>query len=278
MSDANQNNNNAGEGEVKEDIFGMSENVENPQPAEKKEEDKKSFTDIPDDHPTIKGLKEQIKKLSKDKESMGGNLSNQGNLIKTLQKQLETLQGGNKGGEGQGGAGAGEGNKEGVLFKEIKFSKDLSDDEKDEMTDTELKQFDEIANLKQALNTLNSNLLEKLSVVNKPEEKAVDLNSVIKDTALELSKDETGKENVEMANLIIESAKQFSYEGLTEEQIKERVLNGAKLIPDYKPPKEMNNKRGNSIKNGTGKGDNDPFNIDTIVDEATKGSNGGYSL
>jgi hypothetical protein len=168
-----------------------------------------------------------------------------------------------------------------VLFKEIKTSKDLTKEQKEEMTDTELAQFDEIATLKGGMNQLASMIAgmktttEEKPAGDKPEDKtqAVEnLQKLVKDTAKELAGDD-----VNMANLIIESSKQFSFEGLNDEQAKERVLAAAKLLPDYKPAKERTVKPGKPA--GSGGTDKDPYNIDKIVDEVhnTKES-GAYSL
>lgn len=249
-----------GEAEVKPtiDAFGNSDAPIEVKVESKKEE--KKFDTIPEDHPTIVSLKSEIAKV---KEEYGGNLSGQREVIKGLEAKIEAL------GKGKGADG-GEA-EEDVIYKkdEIKWSKDLTKEERDDMTDTEIKQMDEIARMKEAQNKLYSAQVK----ASKGSEttKVTDLNNLVQGTAKELAGG-----NVELANEIIESSKQFSYEGLTETQVKERVMNAAKLLPSYKPPKEQVNRNGAPVKKA-GEG-SDPFGVDKIVEEATKGSNGAYAL
>ena len=137
----------AGEDKPVVDAFGAETPAD---PADKKEEEKKGkegdekkFEAIPTDHPIIEGLQNQITQLTQDKGSMGTNLSKQGDIIKTLEKKVGELKEGKKGDETD------------VLFKDIKWSKDLKQDEKDEMTDTEVKQMDQIAEMQTAQNKLD---------------------------------------------------------------------------------------------------------------------------
>lgn len=249
--------------EVKTDAFGMGENPE-PKKEEKKEE-KKGDT-IPEDHPTVVSLKEQIQKISSDKEGMSANLTAQRELIKSLQDKVDQL-------TTKGGDNTKDGEVD-VLYKDIKWSKDLTDEEKEEMTETEIRQMDEIAEMKTKQNELYAESQKK----NKEQEskKSDDIQSLVKSTALELSKDEDGKESVELANQIIESTKQFNLEGLDDKTIIERVGMARKLLPDYTPPKETVTKKGKTVK-GTST-DEDPFGVDTIIDEVSEGSDGNYAL
>jgi hypothetical protein len=164
---------------------------------------------------------------------------------------------------GEKGVEKGEGDKgEGktVLFKEVKTSKELTQDEKDEMTDTEIKQFDEIASLKQGMNQL-AELIGKKNAEKAPEDK-IDIQATVKAEALKLAKND-----VDMANQIIESAKQFSFADLTVEEIAQRVEKSATLVPTYKRPKEQTNAGGG--KPAGGGTDTDPYHIDGIVKDVT---------
>jgi len=248
-----------GEGEG-EGVNGEGEN------GKKKEEDKNAVA-IPDDHPTIVALKKQIDDV---KAEYGGNLSGQRDVIKRLETEIETLKKGGK----PDGAGEGESGED-VLFKDIKWSKDLSKEEKEEMTDTEIKQMDEIARMQEAQNKMYAEMQNK----GKTEEtkKAEDVQSLVKDTAKELAKEESdGKDNIELANQIIESVKQFNLEGLSEAEVKERVARARKLLPDYEPPKEQTKKNGKTVD--TTKVNDDPFGVDKIIEEATSGDDGNYKL
>ena len=251
------------------DVFGQGEPAV-PPVVEKKAEEKK-FDAIPADHPTIVSLTKQIEDVKRE---YGGNLSGQRDVIKTLTDKIEALTKGGKAPEG-GKGGEDEGD---VLFKkaDIKYSKDLTQAERDDMTETEIKQMDEIANLKVAQNKAYS---DQRSFTKKTEEtKVTDLQSTVKATALELSKGEDGKENLELANQIIESVKQFNLEGLDDKTIKERVASAHKLLPDYKAPKESPTKNGKAVNGGQG-GTPDEFAAnDKIVEEATTTKGGNYAL
>lgn len=186
----------------------------------------------------IRAMKESIKRL----EAQVGN-------------KKETA--GNEGGEAE------------VLFKEIKTSKDLTDEQKEEMTDTEIKQMDEIASLKQGMNNLAS--LIKKGQGGEKKDGQVDIQSTVKETAKELAQG-----NKELANQIIESVKKFNLEGLGEEDIAARVMEAAKLVPDYKPPKEQTNKGG---KPAGGTNNSDPHGVDKVIEEVfKKKENNGFDL
>lgn len=270
--------------EAQTDAFGM-DNKPAPAPApaegegdkggEGKGGDKK-FEAIPEDHPTIVALKQEIEKVKTDKEAMGGNLSAQRELIKVLEGKVDALT------QGNGKGGKAEGADDDVLYKNIKWSKDLTKEQREEMTDTEIAQMDELAEVKTKQNEMYAEQKRKEREAEEEaksgKNKAVeDLQSLVKSTALELSKGEDGKENTEIANAIIESTKQFNLTGLTEAQVKERVASAHKLIPNYTPPKEQTNKRGNAM-DGNGKGGDDPFGTGKIIEEATKKNDGSYSL
>ena len=250
------------------DAFGeVPADPQQPPAAEKKEE-KKTFEPIPDDHPTIVSLKEQIEKVRTD---YGTNLSGQRELITKLEKKITDLTGGAGGGEG-GGAAA----QTDFIFdpKNIKRSKDLTKEQREDMTETEIAQMDEIAEMKEAMNKQYADTQKGKKV--ETETKQSDLQGWVKGAAKELAKKEDGTEDTALANLIIESVKQFNLEGLTEAEVKERVLNAAKLVPDYKPPKEQKGARGKTLDGGN-KGE-DPFGSEKIIEEATAAKGGNYSL
>ena len=181
--------------------------------------------------------------------------------IKSLESRIKGKGDGEKGGGGEGEVEA--------LFKEIKTSKDLTAEQKEEMTDTEIKQMDEIAALKTGMNNL-ATLIKKGQ---NPEKGQVDIQSTVKDSAKELAAG-----NKELANLIIESVKKFNLEGLTEDEIVMRVGEAAKLVPTYKPPKEQPTGKDGKPAGGGGS-DTDAFGVDKIVEEVfAKKENTGFSL
>lgn len=251
--------------EAETDAFGVENNPQPPKEEGGEKEKGKKYDPIPDDHPTITALKAQIEEVKKE---YGGNLSGQRDVIKRLETEIETLKKGGKTDKNEEGTD--------VLFKDIKWSKDLTDEERDEMTATEIKQMDEIATMKEAQNKMYAEQQKK----GKTEEtqKAEDLNSTVRDTALELAKAASeGKENKDLANEIIEASKMFNLQGLTEKEVVERVKMAAQHVPNYKPPKEQVNKNGKPVKDTAGGGD-DPFGTNKIIEEATKGSDGTYAL
>ena len=230
--------------------------------------DNKGKSDITEDHPTIVALKEDHEKRNKE---LGENLSKQGKIIEDLQRQLK---------EAKGEEGGDKKVDVKPLFETVKASKDLTDQEKEEMTETEIKQFDEIATLKNALNTINESLQKRNQeeTGKHEEQKQESVNKVVQSTAKELAKESSGKDDTKLANEIIENFKgmKFDLEGLSEDDIKNRVAIAATQVSDYKPPKEQTNKKGGTVKSGS---NNDPFAAnDAIVNKIGKGNDGNYSL
>lgn len=251
----------------KTDAFGVAEQAPAPKAGEETagegKEPKKEYPAIPDDHPTIVGLKSQIDDIKRE---YGGNLSGQRTVIAGLEAKIAELTKGKTTEEA--------GSDEDVLFKDIKFSKDLTKEEREEMTDREIQQMDEIAAMKEAQNKMYAEQRKATKTVETS--KVEDLNTSVQSIAKALATGEDGKENTDLANQIIESAKMFNLEGLTPEQLKERVTAAAKLVPDYKPVKEQTQPKGKTVNNA--QSDTDPFGTDQIIKEAEAKRGGDYSL
>lgn len=227
-----------------------------------------------ENNPEVKALQDKLA-------SMGGNLSGQNKIINNLKKEIENLKGGKTGTDGAGEKGA-----SGELFKEIKTSKDLTKEEKDEMTESEIKQFDEIATLKQGINQLAQLISsgktqdgtgagneEEIFIETGDTSPVEDLKAETKTIALKLAGDD-----VDMANKIINEFNQFAgNDTLNKAQLLERISKSAKLVDGYKPIKEQATKRGGSV-GGSGKDDKDPFGINAVVEGVKKGNDGKYSL
>lgn len=242
--------------EAKEDMFGNGEPLISP--TEEKEpvkEEKKEPVTIKDD-PYVKTLEKKI-------EDYGTNLSGQGKIIKELQAKLSEV----KDREAKEDDSS-------IVFKEIKTSKDLTSEEKEEMTDAEIKQFDVIAELQESVNEL-----AKAKPVAETKDTNLDLDTVddfskeTKAHALKIAGDD-----VDLANKIINEFNQFANnEELSRPDLLARIEKSAKLVPDYKAPKEQTTSRGKTVT-GVTKADTDGFNTDAVIEQASQGSNGSYPL
>lgn len=232
------------------DAFGTPSTPPEAIPAEK--------TVVKKETEVIEGLKADIEKVKRE---YGSNLSGQREVIKKLEGEIAELRIGKKPDE----------KLEEGLFKDVKHSKDLTAEQKDEMTELEIKLLDELADVKEAL---NKNYIESQKDKKVAETAKVDdVNKSVREHASAIANGDT-----EMANQIIESFNimKFNVDGLTPEELKQRVEVAAKQVPDYKPPREQATVHGKTVKqNGGG---TDPFGTDKIVAEATQGQNGTYSL
>jgi len=261
------------------DAFGQDLNTpSNPEEGEEGKKEDKKYETIPEDHPTIVTLKNEIEKVKQDKDSMGGNLSKQNDIIKILEGKIDVLM------QGKGGD-KGKETEFDVIYKpeDIKRSKDLTEEEREEMTSTEIRQMDEIADMKEKQNEIYANQQKEARERKAKEDagtgtKVEDINKAVQEHAKTLAKGEDGKDNTEMANQIIESFKvlKFDVEGLSAEELQKRVEMAASQVPNYTPPKEQVNKGGKGVDGGKGK--TDVFNTDQIIEEATKDNDGNYSL
>ena len=170
--------------------------------------------------------------------------------------------------EGEGG----EDNAD-LPFKEVKFSKDLPKEQLEEMTETEIRLFDQNATTQQAMNALFGQISKTAKTTETVQETAIN------DTVRELAMVASGNDQ-KLANEIIENFNMFSDElkkGATKEQLAELVAKSARMMPDYKPPKEQEN---GGVRKPVTKNDGvaDPFGTDAIIAEANKGSDGKYTL
>lgn len=153
-----------------------------------------------------------------------------------------------------------------VPFKEIKTSKDLTEDERDDMTDAEIKNLDAIAMLQQTINAMS--LASQKDTANAGagiEPVAVDVNATVQAKATELAGGD-----IAMANQIIEAYKlaNFNTEGLTAEQIQLQVQMATAGVPTYKPKVESSiSPNGKPAGGGT---PTDPHGVDAIVAEVAK--------
>lgn len=162
------------------------------------------------------------------------------------------------------------------LFKDVKRSKDLTAEQREEMTDTEIKQMDAIADLQEGMNKMAD--LVAAGAKKQEENKGgsvLDVNGTVQDEAKKLAGNNTA-----MANQIIESFTLlgFNTEGMDEATVRARVATAAKEVPTYKPAKEQPS-GGKGKPAGGGAGGDDPYGVDKIVEDVTKSrESGGYGL
>ena len=217
---------------------------------------------IPEDHPTVVALKNQIEDIKKE---YGGNLSGQREVIDRLNDEIKAMKDG----------GSTEGEEKPALFDDIKWSKDLTKEEKEEMTDTEIKQMDEIARMQEAQNKMYAD--QQSQAQQAESQKVDDLQQTVKSISKELATGEDGQVDTNLANQIIESSKQFNLEGLDQATLRSRIETARTLLPNYEAPKEQP-KAPDAPPVKTDEAPKDAFDTDAIIEEATSGQEGNYTL
>jgi len=263
------------EQKVVKDIFGTERDPETGSVVSSVKKDNKEPEDA-DDKKDVGS--EEVAKLREEIEKRNENLAGQRKVIESLQKEISELKGAitAQGGKADEGKGAPEDAE--VPFKEIKTSKELSDDERDEMTESELKQLDEIAELKKTINNLFAQLKDTT------QKQVEDLNATAQNIALERAKElyeanpDIAESETELANKILVEFKEFDNSNLTLDKVRERIEKASKIVANsYTPPKEniTNTSGGSAVKKGA---KNDPFNIDSIVDSLDATDDGSYEL
>lgn len=244
-------------------------------PAEQKPEDKKPEGGDVENHPLVKELRTQIDSI---KTEYGDNLKGQRGIIERLEKEIIALKGGKKpdGGKGEDDAE--------VPFKEIRTSKDLKQDERDDMTEAEIRQMDAIAALQTTINGLVKGMAKKEQEKG-GDEHVEDLNTAAKTRALVIAetfiKDNPAiaKTAKDLANLIIVEFNEFNNTNITPEQMETRLQKALKNVPNYTPPKEQESKggQGGAIKTGAG-GKDDPFGVGKVIADMQGENKGTYNL
>lgn len=209
-------------------------------------------------HPAFKHLETKHKEL-------GSNLKNQGDIIAEKDKKLKEF------------LKTAPVPSEKLPWKpeDLRTSKELTDDEKDEMTAGELKLWDERAAMrakenKAAEEAARKELLGENEENTEERVKGDDLKTLI---ATEIGALSGG--DAERLRELTEAVALLNLSGLTAEQVKERVKMAERLLPNYTPPKEQAKGQGGAVKNG---GEADPFNVTKIIEESRGGNKGDYSL
>lgn len=258
---------------TKVDPFGMDINPaeDTPVVVEKKEEKKEDGKVDIANHPEMVALKVKLEEYSNN---LTGQRTAHEKQIADLRKQLEDKIAG-KGGENS--------SDDNVMFKDIKFSKDLTQDERDDMTDTEIRLFDQNAQQQVAMNQLFATVSKASKVID--ETKVEDLNSSARTEAMRLAEENfklnptLAKDVRELSDKIIVEFNDFNNAGITVEKLAERMKKALNNVTGYTPPKEksIRDTTGKPIKTG-GSTATDPYGIDSIVAGVNKKNDGKYSL
>lgn len=251
-------------------------------PGEKKQEEKKEDADPTKDPRVLALLKERDDKI--EKQSI--DLSGQGKAIREINKKLKAL--------GHSEAGAGDATFE-PPHKEIKRSKDLTDSERDEMTQREIQQMDELAAMKdrenKAAEAAHKSKLEAGKNKGGGEEEDDDEDDEAEKARkaasepkalLEVEIETLSSGDPEKKRELREAAKLISFEGLkTKEEIAARLkLAAEKFIPKWTPPREQVSPAGNGAKpvEGGGSAADDPHDVMKFVRQAKQSNRGNFSL
>lgn len=225
-------------------------------------------------NPVVKELRAQLKKSEDGKDSMGESLSEQRKMIDDLRKKVEG------GGGKQDAAGDFK-----APFPEVKRVANLPKAEQDAMTDTEKRLFDQNADMMERINGSEKEKFEQAvkdkadrateTQKQKDDREADEADAEFNDDVQERVSKLTGNDRA-MSNQIIEKLNQFKdNHTLKDDDLDARILEAAKLVPDYKPAAvQKPASGGTAVKSG---GDNDdPFGNKAIIKEA-KASTGGQS-
>lgn len=262
---------------VRLDTSGKDAGGAKPQEQQKPDagKDKKPDGDNVEEHPLVKELRAQIDTI---KSEYGENLKGQRGIIERLEKEIGALKGGKKPDGGK------EGEEEAdVPFKEIRFSKDLKQEERDDMTEAEIRQMDVIAAMQVTMNNMAKAVVKTEKKTE--EQKIEDLNTAAKSRALTIAEDALkanpalAKTAKELANLIIVEFNEYNNASITPEQMETRLQKALKNVPNYTPPKENESKggQGSAVKNGAG-GKEDPFGVNKVIADMQGANKGGYEL
>lgn len=264
----------------KPDVFGNTLNpdgsevspevvVKKEDETKKVEEETKAKAEEIEKSPVVVELKGKLDEYSK-------NLKGQNDVISKLEKTIEDLSKGKidpdkKPEEGE------------VLFKDIKTSKDLTTEQKEDMTDTEIALYDRNAQLETAMNGLFTAIKEQGKTTETA--KVEDLNSSAKMEASKLAEEaikanpELAKDTQELVNKIIVEFNEFNNEGISPEKLAQRVKKALNNVEGYKAPKEQKAPDGsgkNAVKDKNGV--KDTSKIDNIVKNVNVNNTGEYNL
>lgn len=264
--------------EIRQDSFGVNLdeqgnqiNVEEPPEPEK--EDGISDDDVKDiikedieSNDVVVDLRNKVADYSK-------NLKGQNDVIGRLRSQIDELS------KNTGGAKEPE-----EMFNNIKTSQDLTTEQREEMTETEIALMDQNATTQKAINEI----LRTLSAKNKAgeDEKVENLNYSSRSEATRLA-EEAIKTNPslagnasELTDKILLEFKEFNNEQITPDVLISRMSKALNNVQGYTAPKEQESvPTGGThpVKSG-GSDEKDPFGNELLIEQATKSNDGNYQL
>lgn len=241
------------------------------------EEAKKKAEEI-ENHPAVVALKAKI-------EEYGSNLAGQRSAHERETAELRAqLAQALKGGNGEDDKG-----KPKAMFADIKFSKDLPKEQLDDMTDAEIRLFDQNAQMQTAMNAMFAEISASKQALQDTEKKTEeqklqDLNTSARAEATRVAEEviktnpELAKDAKELADKIIVEFNEFNNTGLTQEKLVERMQKALRNVSGYTAPKEQPTKGGDKKPVTDQAKGADPFGIDKIVAGVNKGNDGNYEL
>lgn len=217
-------------------------------------------------------------KLRQKNDELSGNLKNQGDIIAKKNERIKELM-----------------SKTGIDESElpykpsdIKFSKDLTAEERDEMTDGEIKAMDDAAKAKQKANDIRREELKRIALAEIEAETAEATAQEGKETKLDANQrksvvdTEIGRlagQDKERERELREAVKMLDLSGLNEEETKKRIAYAERLLPNWTPPKENGTAGANAktVDGGGGKPKEEAL-AEQIIKESSHRNDGTYSL
>jgi len=222
------------------------------------------------DHPAYQ------KALAKNKE-LSTNLSEQGKIIGKKNERIAELTRANPIDE----------SKFTYQKADIKFSKDLTASEREEMTQAEIDMMDKTAKaqmkvyeheMKQATEARDAEV--KSEVEAEVEDGGKKLDSTERKSVIDTTIGAMAKGDSERERELREVIKKLNLTGMSEEQVKATIEQDApKLLPNYTPPKENQSaaSQSNAVNSGGGNESSEAL-ADRIIAETEKNQGGTYEL
>lgn len=160
--------------------------------------------------------------------------------------------------------------------EDVTYSKDLSKELRDKMTDNERKLHDDLVKVREQLNT---DAKGRFDADEAKKKEGFNPDVVLDDEIEDLAKEESlvlAKGDRRKANEIIKHFNKFDNKGLTEAQLVERLSDAAKLAGGVTVPKDQESRgKGKPVKKSAA----DPYGVNAIVDSvASTGVKQTYSL